>query len=77
MCGSSRQDARCVEFLTPQCTKRVSDEPVKLTCRQLHPAADLVYRARAAEEEEQEAADAAHHQHHGHPDEEGRGLERP
>lgn len=47
----------------------------KLTRSQLHPAADLVDRACAAEEEEREAADASNDQRHGHPDEEGRGFE--
>lgn len=54
---------------TPTCSQ-------SLTCSQLHPAADLVHGAGAAEEEEREAADAGEHQHHGHGDEEGGGLER-
>lgn len=46
-----------------------------LTCRELHPAADLEDGGGAAEEEEREAADAGEHQHHGGAHEERRGLE--
>lgn len=49
--------------------------PESPTCSQLHPAADLVHGAGAAEEEEREAADAGEHQHHGHADEDGGSLE--
>lgn len=45
------------------------------TCCQLHPAADLVHGAGAAEEEEREAADAGEHQRHGRADEDRGGLE--
>ena len=49
----------------------------RLTGGQLHPGADLVHAAGAAEEEEAEADDAAHHQQHRDAHEEHGRLEGP